>query len=682
MSESPSIYMPRQLRPRRMPQSLAAGGESSRIAANRGRTAEQQIASAHHHATNYGMPPLKQPGIRAERLPQAPAARRMAASADNARHQPATAVSISGFLGRQLHDIANQPKYSQEGAAIYAYLLGYVDSDESIYLNRLDQGIQHATDRLPTMAHNTDVVIPLYRGLSKGGFYSSVLRRGYIFRVACLLEDSSAAAHTGPSVQFISIDAKARVSIEPVLPIELDDMPGLLEQLQRGSNISWGPLRKREGRDRSYVCDYGPLLPPAHAVWVAGNSEGDEASIQSAYLDSGMPMSLHIALVYPDDGYRSARVRHFSAVHAAGGPIVYIRLASAELVASSSASAVVTRFTPLDQYSRDITRAIYAAASQHQISIADRFEGAAASPLQEHKPSPLLEKIVASTKSLVSQSPSHIQPARAQNPDIMPAMQTKVCAAGAPCLSASRSDDNIGNSDISELLKEQRQIRALLEEQNNLIKSHVSQTQELIRMSRHQPSPQTVTRRYLRMRGTHTPSLLGIQRRTSDAGDAATAGTTPESHSMRRSNSLSEIVDGIRSFEVEGYEETEHHVGRGYQRRLSFTLPTNAGAADLTLESPLQAPSAASGSLSASSGITSLVTRINRIVSDGTDMVPAASNTFKRPPLPAYGRAQGRSHTYDHKITPTTQKYLDSLEPQGTPQPAQNRSLNASPDTT
>ncbi|KAJ2083508.1 hypothetical protein H4R24_000781 [Coemansia sp. RSA 988] len=664
MSESPSIYMPRQLRPRRMPQSRSAVEESSRKTTNRGRIAEPQIESSYHHTPNYGIPPLQRPGIEVRGLPQTPAVRQMGASIYNTRRKPATAVSISGFLGRQLHDLGSQPYCFQKGSAIYAYLLGYVDSDGSIHLNRLDQGIQDGTDRLPTLVHSADVVVPLYTGLSIDGFYSSVFRRGYIFRVACLLEDTTTTTHTGPSIQFISIDAQARVSIEPVSPIKLDGMPGLLEKLQRESNISWGPLRRKEGHDGSYIYDFGPLLPSAHAAWIAGNSETDDTSIESAFADSGMPMSLHIALVYPDDSYRSARVRHFSAVHAAGGPVVNVRLASAELVSSSSASAVVARFTPLGQCGQGITRAIYAAAGQHRVSIADQSEEAAGLSPQKHKPSPLLEKIVASTRSLVSQSPGHMPPVRAQSPDMMPTLQTKAGAHGAPCLSAAQSNDNSRNSDISELLQEQRQIRALLEEQNNLIKSHVSQTQELIRMTRHQPSPQTVTRRYLRMRGTHTPSLLGIQRRTSEAGDATAIGTTPESHSMRRSNSLSEIVDGIRLFEVEGYEETEHHVGLGYQRRLSFTSPVNAGGADLTLESPSQTPSVASGSLS-TSGITNLVTHINRIVSDGTGRVPAASKAFERPPLPASSRAQGHSRTYDHKITPTTQKYLDSLESRG-----------------
>ncbi|KAJ2617795.1 hypothetical protein H4S08_000175 [Coemansia sp. RSA 1365] len=635
MSESPSIYMPRQLRPRRMPQSQNARGESSREVTSGERRVELQISKTHHHTHNYGILSSQQPGVVAKGSPQVPSTRRMAESIDSIRQRAATAVSISGFLGRQLHDLASQPYFSQNEPAIYAYLLGYFDGDGFIHLNRLDRGIQHGTDRIPTMAHNTDI--------------------------------------------FISINANTRVSMEPALPIELDGMAELLEHLHRGPNIGCGPLR-RKGYKESYIYDCGPLLPPAHAVWVAGNPETDETPIQSAYVDSGMPISLHIALVYPEDSYQSARVRHFSVASAKGEPAIYVRLAAAELVSSSDISTIVARFTSLDQCNQDLTRALYAAASQNRMSIADQFERALASPPQKHKSSPLLEKIVSSTKAIVTQSPRHTLPARARSPDMVPTLQTKVGASSTPCLPAARSDGNTENSDIAELLKEQRQIRMLLEQQNSLIKSHVSQTQELIRMTKHQSSPQTITRRYLRMKGTHTPSLLGIQRRTSDTRDMATTGETPETHSMRRSNSLSEIVDGIRSFEVEGYEETEHHVGHGYQRRLSFTSPMNVGSTESTLESPSQAPSVASGSLSSSSGITSLVTRINRIVSNSTNMAPAASNAFERPPVPAYSRVQGRSLTYDHKITPTTQKYLDTLESQGALQPAQKRSLNAGPD--
>ncbi|KAJ2584340.1 40S ribosomal protein S6 [Coemansia sp. RSA 1836] len=186
---------------------------------------------------------------------------------------------------------------------------------------------------------------------------------------------------------------------------------------------------------------------------------------------------------------------------------------------------------------------------------------------------------------------------------------------------------------MMELLKEQRNIRTLLEEQNKLMKIHVSQTQELMRMSQHQPSPQTITRRHLRVKGTYTPTLIGHQLPGSSNAVAEPLG-------VRRSNSLSEIVDGIRSFEVEGYEETEHSARPAYRRPLSFASP-------LTIDSPQstgnhinqsvssEPAAAASASASGSIGISNLVSRINHIVKD-TAGSSAAAKPFARPPLPAY----------------------------------------------
>ncbi|KAJ2667452.1 40S ribosomal protein S6 [Coemansia sp. RSA 1199] len=214
---------------------------------------------------------------------------------------------------------------------------------------------------------------------------------------------------------------------------------------------------------------------------------------------------------------------------------------------------------------------------------------------------------------------------------------------------------------IVELLKEQRHIRSLLEEQNNLLKTHVSQTQELVRMARHQPSPQTVTRRYLRMKGTHTPTLTNVHRRTSDAGRAIVdSAESTSTQNMRRSTSLSEIVDGIRSFEVEGYEETEHHPRHDPRSHL-IASPLYVGSNKHAIESPSQSQLSTIGSSSALSSINSLVTRINRLASDDRRTAPVPQGAFERPPLPAYTQAQDRNHSHGSKVTPTTQKYLDSL---------------------
>ncbi|KAJ2790151.1 40S ribosomal protein S6 [Coemansia linderi] len=189
-----------------------------------------------------------------------------------------------------------------------------------------------------------------------------------------------------------------------------------------------------------------------------------------------------------------------------------------------------------------------------------------------------------------------------------------------------------------ELLKEQRNIRTLLEEQNQLMKLQVSQTQELMRMSqKHQPSPQTITRRHLRVKGTFTPSIVGHQPPESSS---AVAGPL----SVRRSNSLSEIVNGIRSFEVEGYEETEHSAGPAYRRPLSFASPLfteSPQSTDSHVSWPLPSSGAAvvasstTSSASGSIGISNLVSRIHHIVSD-TAGSNAPPKPFERPPLPVY----------------------------------------------
>ncbi|KAJ2850875.1 hypothetical protein GGI22_005329 [Coemansia erecta] len=205
---------------------------------------------------------------------------------------------------------------------------------------------------------------------------------------------------------------------------------------------------------------------------------------------------------------------------------------------------------------------------------------------------------------------------------------------------------------MAELLQEQRNIRELLQEQNSLIRTQVSQAQEMMRIMNHQPSPQTVTRRYLRMRGTHTPSL-----------------TDAHSASARRANSLSEIVDGIRSFEVEGYEETEHLPPSNFEQPTkSYAMPPKEGKS--TTCSAIEAPAASavsSGTISAatSTGISGLVSRINTIVSTSDAQPKQSSTAFARPPpMPGYRKQLNPQPTTQSscKITPTTQKYLESLE--------------------
>ncbi|KAJ2866947.1 hypothetical protein FB639_004984, partial [Coemansia asiatica] len=245
--------------------------------------------------------------------------------------------------------------------------------------------------------------------------------------------------------------------------------------------------------------------------------------------------------------------------------------------------------------------------------------------------------------------------------------------------SSSNNNNNINNinnsSHMKELLEEQRSIRRLLEEQNSLMRTHVSQTQELMRLAQHQHSPQTITRRYLRMKGTHTPITSG-NRRSQPIGTAIETDNESNAAAVRRSSSLSEIVGDIRSFEVEGYEETEHVAGNTYRRPLSFATPLCAntskispvestGLLSLVHNGKTDATSGASRIVSSSSnGITGLVSRINNLVSESKE--GSAGNRQKsneRPPImpaatkPPPGFAMPRRL----KVTPTTQKYLDSL---------------------
>ncbi|KAJ2830557.1 40S ribosomal protein S6 [Coemansia erecta] len=371
-----------------------------------------------------------------------------------------------------------------------------------------------------------------------------------------------------------------------------------------------------------------------------------------------MPRSLHIAQVVVEDDGRSALVRNSLVAPLAGTFSVNVRLASADIAASSSPATSTAKFMPVAQYGHGALGIIHDVAVQHRIEICDAASTMATPRMPTCQPSPLLEKIVASTHALVS-----------------PPLPPKTAASISSRSPVVRSNsDNAGNSGIAELLQEQRHIRTLLEEQNNLIKTHVSQTQELVQIARYQPSPQTVTRRYLRMKGTHTPTLANTHRRTSDGGRAMidTAESTSK-QGMRRSNSLSEIVDGIRSFEVEGYEETEHHPRHGFQPH-SFASSHDMGSNALAIESPTQTQSTTAGLSQTSSSINNLVSRINRLAGDGRGgTAPVPRSAFERPPLPAYSQTQERDYSHGYKVTPTTQKYLDSLNADNARRPAQRR---------
>ncbi|KAJ2357960.1 40S ribosomal protein S6, partial [Coemansia sp. RSA 2618] len=573
--------------------------------------------------------------------------------ADNSR--VVCAVAMSGFLGRQICELASQ---ADAEATICAYLLGYIETDGSIQLNRLDQGICVNGSRVPTAAHSTDTVIPLYRGSSRGSFYSKALKPGNIFKVAAWLPGAGPIEYAGPKVEFISTSCNVRVSVEPTSAIEISSLPELLAYIRRNPDAKQGPLHRQE-ESGAYLHDCSPILPPERTIWTVYRSEDSSSTTKTAYIDAGMPRSLHIAQVVVEDDGRSALVRNSLVAPLAGTFSVNVRLASADIAASSSPATSTAKFMPVAQYGHGALGIIHDVAVQHRIEICDAASTMATPRMPTCQPSPLLEKIVASTHALVS-----------------PPLPPKTAASISSRSPVVRSNsDNAGNSGIAELLQEQRHIRTLLEEQNNLIKTHVSQTQELVQIARYQPSPQTVTRRYLRMKGTHTPTLANTHRRTSDGGRAMidTAESTSK-QGMRRSNSLSEIVDGIRSFEVEGYEETEHHPRHGFQPH-SFASSHDMGSNALAIESPTQTQSTTAGLSQTSSSINNLVSRINRLAGDGRGgTAPVPRSAFERPPLPAYSQTQERDYSHGYKVTPTTQKYLDSLNADNARRPAQRPS--------
>ncbi|KAJ2786948.1 40S ribosomal protein S6 [Coemansia interrupta] len=218
-----------------------------------------------------------------------------------------------------------------------------------------------------------------------------------------------------------------------------------------------------------------------------------------------------------------------------------------------------------------------------------------------------------------------------------------------------------------ELLEEQRNIRMLLEEQNSLMKAHMSQTKELMRMAQHQPSPQTITRRYLRMKGTHTPVAASTRRPALTDGPIG-------NDAVRRSNSLSEIVEEIRSFEVEGYEEFEQPAGNALRRPLSFATPVCRDSPD----------SFSTTSADSSTGISGLVNRINHIVSDSSNGFGGGGGGSQKtisgrpPPIPVTNRMVPPAPPLPlgFKVTPTTQKYLDSIGQNQQPPPKNRLPLN------
>ncbi|KAJ2060608.1 hypothetical protein GGI17_003646 [Coemansia sp. S146] len=582
-------------------------------------------------------------------------------------HRISPSISISGLLSKQVCSMLGQlPARTETEPTICAFMLGYIEGDGSISLNRLDQGIMCQRQRIPTAIYASDIAVPIYRGGGKEQFYAAAIAPSCVYSVTAWLSSNvnSRDSGSGPLIEFTSVNYNIGLSLSHVPAIEISTLPELLTYLRQNPDARWGPLN-RLGSQAIYEHGLGPLAPPAHAIWSASDPR-DQNAIIDAFAAAGAPWSLHVAQVCSTDDYQSARVQHSRLSPIDGDYKVLVRLASAQLAVSSSRSTITARLLPPAQHNSQAPRMLAALTSSFGIILAEQASDRAIAPTALVR-SPLLQNIAASSLALANGTPLNLATSERKSLIASTGPRRDVVAG----LHAYQSIDSVasrpGDDHMVELLKEQRNIRTLLEEQNQLMKLHVSQTQELMRMRQHQPSPQTITRRHLRVKGTYTPTMIDHQPPAS-----STAVTGPLG--VRRSNSLSEIVNGIRSFEVEGYEETEHSAGPAYRRPLSFASPLfteSPQSIDSHASLPLPSSGAAaatatSASASGSIGISNLVSRIHHIVKD-TAGSTAPSKPFERPPLPVYSSKPplpGRDIGYGSKVTPTTQKYLDSLNQQ------------------
>ncbi|KAI8324744.1 hypothetical protein GQ54DRAFT_302368 [Martensiomyces pterosporus] len=634
MSESPSVYIPRQVRPRRTSYTPAEP-TAAPCAKVRESAANDNIRS----------------GDTNEKVATAPPVEASGAIRIGNTDSTAQAVTISGSLGSQIYKLSLHRRKADQEPTTAAFLLGYAEDDGSVHLNRLDSGVSVGGQLAPTAIYNTDVVVPLCHGSSKPSFYAWAIKTSCAYRVVSWMQECS-ADNSSLALEFISTNRDMCISLSPASPIDITNLPFLLTQLRHGAGRGYGVLRRKEW-DGSYEAKADTPVSSEHPVWAAVTSQSQK-SIGDAYQSTGAPATLRVAQIAPSQDYMSATVKHFVASCADGYARVAVQLASMQIAPAYRWLSSTARFVAPSACGQDVADVIRKISERSGLSLIDpQHAQQIATPL--HLPairSPALSGSRAPTEKrdtapiIATRLASHYSSSPGTNVG-------KACQPNLP-----EPPDGEAGFAMSEFLAEQRQIRSLLEEQNNLIKTHVAQTQELVRLVNHQPSPQAITRRrYLWMKGVHSPV----------SNSHGATGNAPSSYKIRRSNSLSEMVDGIKSFEVEGYEETEHHTGFALRRPLSFASPSSAADTHF---------SAAAASQSAS-GVTGLVSRISHAVGDSPGSVHAPP-TFTRPPLPR--RTQPRSYRLDttglrsessqtsqqstHKVTPTTQKYLDSLAQQ------------------
>ncbi|KAI9503001.1 hypothetical protein GGI25_003451 [Coemansia spiralis] len=651
MSDSPSIYLPRQLRPRR---TALQNSEPTDVRKDEKFT----ILTTPLHVDKAALTtPNQQFPTESHFSKKFESQSNNNTLLINNNSDAYSAISISGQLGRQIRNFWMQRSALLNAEiAVGAFLLGYAESDGTIHLNRLDQGIQRNGKRIPTTAVCSDeLVVPLFCGASKLSFYSCVLQHGSLYGVAGWITDDSSGA--GLVVEFISTCVDMRVSTVVVPTVKIGTLSSLLASARQNDGAtSRGSLCWNERKGYYEHFNY-PIAPSEDVAWVASASD-DQNAVARVYLEAGAPQSLVVVHINSAENNLSARMQQYRVEPIKNECTLHIQLGSVQFPESSIWSACTAKLLQPEQYDRGILKTLnaIAAKSKMTISLSSTEKEILSSPKQYV--SPFIHKIVTVTRENTGNTPSNN---RGNSSD-----SNRLVINGKA--NNGKLQDTLEPSQMTELLREQRNIRELLQEQNSLMRTQVSQAQELMRLIKHQPSPQTVTRRYLRMRGTHTPSLADTQK----------PGT------IRRSNSLSEIVDGIRSFEVEGYEEMEHHTGYSHRRPVSFLSPVcvdnsnNPTTQVLEVLTTTASSASLGGSVSAttSSGISNLVSRINNIVNNNSKTAAPTSKpaSFSRPPIPAYHRTQNQIASTasngavivqnSYKITPTTQKYLDSLERQ------------------
>lgn len=621
MSESPSVYIPRQLRPRR----------------NLFSEREAAIDDMDHNYQNVFS-----------------ANSNSRISSINTTGEGIKTVVIPALVCEKILAVYKEAAYNggQGPPNLQAYLLGSIDSNGIVNLNLLDPGVKHGfSKRMPSTDYEDGIVVPIYFGGIREVFYKTALKPGNIWKLAGCVSNHKGG---GVSLEMINIGLALDISVAPVSLAHIANLPSLLVDIRANPDIQRGPV----SRDYNGGCNHrvGPLTPPESMVWIKGDSRNNTKQINDAYMAVGAPWSLHVVSVFSNDDYRTAQVEHSQVSpmedrYRVGAKVgfVFLKGCTAKLTLESVDKCD-------DSYAEDVIGRI---AANFQTSLVQMSSQETRTPAQ-YTPSCGLPSLVGKI--------AEISPACNSSGGFLIRRRQ---------LEGDVKDTDSNDPQMLELLNEQRQIRLLLEEQNSLMRTHVTQTQALMRNPyHHQPSPQTITRRHLRMRGTYTP----IVRASSPSDNRNRAGkevATKPAGDARRSNSLSEIVDGIRSFVVEGYEETQHHGPTPYiHRQNSRYQPEESSSSFVTTPSTNEKTGRPSSSSSVTSthgtskttGISSLVSRINHLVSDKSSGTSAFT---KPPPMPdTYRRA---AITKDHyrgvknnsvettTITPTTQKYLNKI---------------------